>query len=461
MSWRTDDMCVALGARRLTGGHSTVTGASIDSRTLRPGDAFFAIRGPSHDGHLFVPAAIAAGASAVVVDARGAATLPARALDAGVPVLVVGDTVAALGRLAAAHRAIFRGVLVAITGSSGTTTTKEMVAAVLALVGPTLKTEGNLNNHLGMPLTLLRATAHHAFAALEMGMSAPGEIAYLSSIAQPQIAVVTSVGAAHLEGLGSVPAVARAKGEIFRGLSADDGLAIMPSDVDWPWVLTRTLDAPLLLVGEGPTDEVRLTGAGETRTGAAGTVHVAGEKYRLRLRMAGRHNLRNALLAIAVGLEVGVRPGESVRALSRVAPPKLRGEVRRLPSGARVVLDCYNANPQSMRAAVATFLRRQPEGLVVLGDMLELGPAAQQAHGEIGQLVATLAPGATLVGVGDLAAHLVYAARKAGIAAAHHAADAEAAAHVVAGIGARDILLKGSRGVGLERIYAHLAGEEA
>ncbi len=460
MSWRTDDMCVAFAGRRLAGSHATATGASIDSRTLRPGDIFFAIRGPNFDGHLFVPTAIAAGASAVVVDARGAATLPTRVLDAGVAVLVVGDTVAALGRLAAAHRAIFRGVLVAITGSSGKTTTKEMVAAVLALVGPTLKTEGNLNNHLGMPLTLLRATAEHAFAAIEMGMSAPGEIAYLASIAQPQIAVITSIGAAHLEGLGSVKSVARAKGEIFRGLSAEDGLAIMPSDVPWSWELTRTLDAPLVLVGDGPTDEIRLTGVRETRTGASGNVHVGSEKFRLRLRMAGRHNLRNALLAIAVGLEVGVRPGEAVRALSRVAPPKLRGEVRKLPSGARVVLDCYNANPQSMRAAVDTFLRRHPEGLVVLGDMLELGPSAQQAHGELGQHVARTAPGATLVGVGDLAAHLVYEARKSGIATAHHAADAEVAAQVVAGIDARDILLKGSRGIGLERIYETLAGEE-
>ena len=459
-TWRTEALAVAIAGRRFAGGHTGITGVSIDSRTLQPGDVFFAIRGPNFDGHRFALDAQLAGASCIVVDPRGAAMLPPLLHDSGVCIIVVGDTVAGLGRFAAWHRANFRGVVVGITGSSGKTTTKEMVAAVLALVGPVLATDGNLNNHLGLPLTLLRIRAEHAFAVVEMGMNAAGEIAYLASIAKPSIAVLTSVGPAHLEGLGSVRAIARAKGELFESLGAD-ALAVMPSDVPWAWELTRTLDAPLLLVGEGPTDEVRLSAVRELKAGAKGTVHVGDERYPLRLRLSGRHNLRNALLAIAVGLEVGVRPAEASRALGRVAPPTLRGEVRTLPDGARVVLDCYNANPQSTRAALTTFLHRLPAGLVVLGDMLELGNEAQRAHGDVGILVAQLGPDATLIGVGDFAAHLVYAARKAGHRNSHHAADADAAAPLVAELGARDILLKGSRGVRLERIYELLAAGEA
>ncbi len=452
MSWRTDDLCVACAGRRLSGGHGSVSGFSIDSRTLRPGEAFMAVRGPNHDGHVYAAASVDAGAGAVFVDARGATSLPPRVLDSGVPVIIVSDTVAALGRIAAWHRQSFRGVLVAITGSSGKTTTKEMLATVLALIGPTLKTPGNLNNHLGMPLTLLQLTGEHAFAVIEMGMSAAGEIAYLANIAKPQVAVVTTVGAAHLEGLGTVRAVARAKGEIFSALGAGDGLAVMPSDLPWAWELTRALNAPLLLVGDGPTDEVRLTAVRETKEGVAGTVHVGDERWRLRLKMSGRHNLHNALLAIAVGRELGVRPGEAVRALSRIAPPKLRGEVRRLADGTRVVLDCYNANPQSMRASVTSFLRLHPRGTLVLGDMLELGSEAQRIHGDLGQLVAELGPEATLIGVGDLAAFLVYSARKAGMNAAWHVANAEAAAPVLREKGTGDVLLKGSRAIGLERV---------
>ncbi len=462
MQLRTDYLCDATGGRLLSGRHASAEGVSIDSRTTRPGDIFFAIRGDRFDGHKFAPAAIEKGAVAAVLDARGAAGLPTWVLESDVPLVLVPDTVVALGRYAAWQRARFQGPMVAITGSSGKTTTKEMTACVLSLAGSTLATQGNLNNHLGLPLTLLRLREEHALAVVEVGMNAPGELSYLAAIAGPSLAVVTSVGEAHVAGLGSVQGVARAKGELLESLRPD-GLAVMPSDVHLPWALTWGLRAPLLLVGERSVDEVRLTGARETATGAVGTVHAHGERARLKLQMSGRYNLRNALLAIAVGLEHGVRLKEAARALSRLPALPMRGEVREGPNGTRWVLDAYNANAQSMEASLRTFLGRAPRGVLVLGDMLELGDTSLYVHRRIGRRVAELGPDALLIGVGAHAFYLVEAARAAGMPAARalHADDAEDAVSIVREhlFEGADVLLKGSRGVALERVFAALADD--
>lgn len=460
-------LCQVTGGRLVDGAHRDLGPVSIDSRTAPPDSTFFCIRGPRFDGHRFAGQAVDKGASVVVADRRGVSALPEWVLDGRVTVLVVSDAVRALGQLAAATRQKFDGGVIGLTGSSGKTTTKEMIAAVLATAGPTLATAGNLNNHLGVPLTLLRLAEPEApdyrFAVVEMGMNARGEIAYLAGLARPEIGVITSVGAAHLAGLGSVRAIARAKGELFDALTAD-GLAIMPSRIAWPWVVTAGLRAPLLCVGEREVDAVRLSAVRPEGAGMIGTVRVDGETHRLRLQLDGRHNMHNALLAIAVGRRLGVPPAVAVAALAEVAPPPMRGEVRRLLDGSPVVLDCYNANPQSMAAAIATFADRAPDGILVLGDMLELGEGEAEAHRALGEAVGRLPGTPTLVGAGPRAQAIVEGARDAGLAPerAVHAADAAAAAERVAGLRrpGQPILLKGSRGTRLERVYDALRKAE-
>ncbi len=459
-------LCRAAGGRLINGEHQDLGPISIDSRTCPPGATFFCIRGPRFDGHRFADKAVAAGAKVIVADRRGVSALPGGLLDGDLAIIVVPQTVRALGRLAAAARVQFHGTVVGLTGSSGKTTTKEFIAAVLARSGETLATAGNLNNELGVPLTLLRLRQNHRFAVVEMGMNARGEISYLASLAMPHIGVITTVGAAHLQGLGSVQAVARAKGELLTAL-APDGLAIIPSHVRYPWLLTAGLRAPLMTVGERKVDEIRLLRVRSTLTGTRATIEVDGERHPLRLRLAGRHNLHNALLALAVGRELGVAIPDALDALAAVDPPAMRGEIRQLDDGTPLVLDCYNANPQSMRVSVDTFVEGAPGGLLVLGDMLELGPAGPAAHREIGAHLAEL-PGAiadlTVIGVGPLSEQLVAAARAAGLPAdrAHHASDADAAVDLVRAHRrpGQPILLKGSRGIRLERVYTELAAAE-
>jgi len=453
-------ICRMASGRLVSGSHRPLGPVSIDTRTLASGDAFFCIRGPRFDGHSFVQQAIEKGARVIVGEPKGVARFSDGCLGADVAIITVPDTVRALGRVALAARARFPGPVVGLTGSSGKTTTKDFIAAVLATAGPTLATRGNLNNHLGVPLTLLRISAEHEFAVVEMGMNAPGEIAYLTEITRPNVGVITSVGAAHLEGLGSVEAVARAKGELM-GALASGGVAIIPSDVPHSWILTGGLRAPLLTVGERPADDVRLVRGREAAGGAAGVIETDGDRYPLQLRLAGRHNLHNALLAVAVGHLLGVSPDAAVAAIEGVDPPRLRGELRRLPDGGEVMLDCYNANPQSMAAALQTFSDRAPGGLLILGDMLELGTGAAEAHAELGRVVAALPGDPVFIGVGPLCRHAVEAARAAGMPADRAVPRSMDAAGVVAERrqGGRPMLLKGSRGMALERIYEALAGE--
>ena len=459
MGLDTRALCEATGGELRAGLHRALGPVSIDTRTMASDATFFCVRGPRFDGHSFADRAVHGGAGVVVSDGLGWVDLPESVTNGDVAVVVVSDTIDAIGHLAKAIRGLFKGPVVGLTGSSGKTTTKDMIDVVLSSAGSTLATLGNLNNHLGVPLTLFRMEQEHTHAVIEMGMNASGEIAHLADVAQPSLGVVTTVGAAHLEGLGSIEAIARAKGELLRSLDADQ-LAIFPSDVSHLSVLTEGVSARRLTVGTQADDAIRLLDFEETELGARGTIVVDDVHHVLQLRLAGRYNLTNAMLALAVGRALGVSVADGVTALEGMAPPSLRGEVRTLGDGTRFILDCYNANPQSMEESLGAFIRRKPGSLVILGDMLELGPMADQLHRELGRTLATLDASLQLIAVGPLSRGLAESAVDAGLSqeTTWWFEDAESAVDIVrTRLDAVDfVLLKGSRGMRLERIWDRL-----
>jgi len=441
-------------------------GAASDSREVKPGRLFFALPGERVDGFDFCAAAAQAGAAGLVVaTGRG---WPAGC--SGIPVIAVADPRKALGDLAAAVRKQYRGRVVGVTGSNGKTTTKELIAAALSPAGQVLRTQGNLNTDVGLPLTVLEATGKEDFWVLEMAMRAPGEIALLSRIAEPHVALVTNVAAAHLGRLGSLDAVARAKGEIFAGL-APGGIAVLP------------IDEPRL-----EPEVARLPEARKRRFGFAGAraaqalvrslvriiefipAGVAGSLVRLsvgyqpivvRLPLAGEHNARNAAAALAVSQALGVPLMPAAAALEGVTLPPHRSHV--LSLGGRTLLDdCYNANPTSMSAALRTLVAsagRFGRAFAILGDMLELGDGAAALHQAIGEEAVKLGV-AGLAVVGSLGAEIAEGAMAAGLPASRAIAldDPEAAAQVVSSWSASGdwILVKASRGMHLERAVAAL-----
>jgi UDP-N-acetylmuramoyl-tripeptide--D-alanyl-D-alanine ligase len=425
-----------------------LTGVSIDSRTCAPGDAFFAIRGPHRDGHAFVGDARARGAGAVVVSHRPAELH----LPADFPVILVDDTTVALQRLAAFHRRRLRLPVVAITGSNGKTTTKELTAAVLARRFRVLKAAGSFNNQWGLPLTLLSLEPAHEAAVLELGMNAFGEIAALAQLAQPSVGVVTLIAPAHLEGVGSLEGVQKAKGELVQAIPPD-GLVVLNADDPLVLALAREARARVVTYGETAGADVRLADVRTAATGLAFTVTAGGHATAVRLPLAGRHNAWNATAALAVGLALGVPLPTAVAGLAEAAP--LKGRLAwREARGVRVLDDTYNANPVSLRAALDALRAAGPGGRMwaVFGDMLELGPISDAAHEEAGRSIAAL-PAAGLATTGTATRRTAAAARAAGCPdVATFGTPEEAAAHVAARAGSGDrVLVKGSRGMRMER----------
>lgn len=437
-----------------------VTGVSIDSRSLEVGEAFFAIRGHRLDGHAFVKEAVARGASCLVVH-----QLPDE-IPPHVPVILVDDTTRALGRLAAFHRNRFSGPLVAVTGSNGKTTTKEMVAAILAGLGPVLKSEASFNNQWGLPLTLLRLRSEHEAAVLELGANHRGEIAALAAVARPNVGIVTTVAAAHTEFFGSLEEVQREKGSLVRALPAE-GRAVLNGDDPLVRAMASLARCPVIFYGISPEADVRAVGPiDETVEGVTFTLTVRSAQKPVRLVFPGRHNVLNALAGAAAGAALGLSLPEVVAGLERARPLKGRCVWRRA-GAVRILDDTYNANPAAVDAALAILTQARSAGriLVVLGDMLELGEIAESAHRDVGRKVAELGA-AEFVGVGPLARHAVDAAREAGLAESHHAETTEdAVAFLLKRLTLGDCLLvKGSRGMRMERvvdaIVARLGGGE-
>lgn len=382
-------MGIAEAARALDagmyGGDVTFDAVNTDSRAIKRGDLFIALKGERFDGHRFVPQAAAAGAAAAMVETP---ELGMPDSEAGLPLIVVKDTRLALGRLGAYWRSKFTIPVVALTGSSGKTTVKEMLAAILRAAGAdsaVLATRGNLNNDIGVPLMLLELRSGHRYAVIEMGMNHAGEIRYLTRLAAPDVALVNNAGRAHIEYLGSEEAVARAKGEIFEGLG-DDGVAVINADERFA-DLWRGLAAGRKLIEFGIEKPAAVTATYRLRFLESEIVVKTphGEAAAM-LNAAGLHNVKNALAASAVAVALEVEPPAIAAGLARFAGVKGRLQKKACLRGATLIDDTYNANPESMRAAVAVLAQAPGSKLLVLGDMGELGPDAPALHAEIGQL---------------------------------------------------------------------------
>ena len=429
----------------------------IDSRAALPGALYVAVRGETHDGHRFCLDAVKAGATVVMVDREGKRWAPAAAPDLLAPELrslptaaiVVDDTRIALGKLARAHRRAWAQKLVAITGSAGKTTTKELTRCALAMTGTTHAAEGSLNNETGVPLTLLGLRLFHQFGVVEMGMRGAGQIEYLTKIAEPDIAVVVNAGTAHIELLGSTDAIAQAKAEIWLGLRPGGTVVLPAGDARLEyWAKQHQPTARHVTFGEGDAD-VRLAEYRPTDAGGIAQLDVFGEKHELHLQLVGKHAALDACAALAAAHAAGASLSQALAGLARARPVSMRGEVIEL-GGRKVIVDCYNANPAAMAAALHSLAERARGGaaIAVLGDMLELGDHAERAHRDIGELAARLGIG--VVALGDHAHHVVAAAgAQAELAPTHRDAAERALARTESG---GWILLKASRGMKLERV---------
>jgi UDP-N-acetylmuramoyl-tripeptide--D-alanyl-D-alanine ligase len=439
------------------------TGYSIDSRTIVPGEVFFAVSGERYDAHTFVAGAVARGSVASVVSKLNALDEAARAS----VLILVDDPLHALQRLAARVREHWVSMgggrrVIGITGSAGKTTTKEAIAAVLEARYRVLKSQGNLNNEFGVPLQLLRLQPEDEMAVIEMGMSHAGEIAALARIAAPDWGVVTNVGNAHTENFSDgIEGVARAKHELILGLPANgvaflncDDARVAAFDADSRRVITFGSCNGASVRANGIKD---MGSEGMQIAVAATSADAAGlSQAEVHLRLLGAHNVTNALAAIAVGLEAGVPLAAATAALGTLTPGDKRGEVLRL-RGAKVINDCYNSNPEALRSMIRTLAGVQASRhILVAGEMLELGPAAAELHANCGRAAAEAGIDYVL-GVRGLARHLVDAARETGVRAEFVDTPEAAGAWLATELRPGDaVLLKGSRGVRLERALLSL-----
>lgn len=463
--WTLAQVLLATGGRLW--GHRTQANfrlISSDSRTIEAGDLFIALKGENFDGHRFVAEVIRKGAAGLILEQPPAEPVP-------VPVVLVPDTLRALGDLAHYRRGRMRDLrILAITGSSGKTTVKEMTAAILGGNDQVLKTRGNLNNLIGLPLSLLPVDERHRYAVLEMGMNRPGEIARMAEIAVPDIACITNVQEAHLAGLADIAGVARAKGELFAGMPAW-GTLVVNLDDSRVRRLAAKMSQEQVTFGRRAGAMVRgthLRNLGEQ--GISFTLSMGAWQGRVRLAALGEHNVQNALAAAALAWAAGLEPEAIAAGLAAYRPFAKRLQLQPFIAGLKLVDDTYNANPSSVLAALETVhnLRRERRVVAVLGDMLELGARSPSAHRFIGEKVARL-DFDYLLAVGEFAAETVAAARRSGMDARRAlacAAKDEIGAWLLAAVAdgrlaANDIvLLKGSRGMRMETIIEQVLARQ-
>jgi len=425
---------------------AVVNGYSIDSRTLGPGQLFFAVKGERLDGHDFVEQALEKGAAAAVVRSDQAGRYQGETR-----LLAVEDTLVALQTLATAVRKLWGKPLIGVTGSAGKTTTKEAIAHVLSSRFRVLKSEGNFNNHFGLPLMLLKLEPEYDVAVIEMGMSHAGEIRALAKIAQPEIGVVTNVAPVHLEFFDSLAGIARAKYELIESLPVS-GTAVLNADDEYVSQFGRGFKGKVVQYGLRATADVRAENIRSKGTeGTEFDVVIGTSREHATLPLVGEHNVLNALAAVAVGVERGLKPAEAGATLATLTPADKRGQVLQV-GNITVINDCYNSNPKALEAMVdALAAMNARRRIVVAGEMLELGPAGEEMHRRAGDHISEKKID-VLIGVRGLAQAMVGAAEQAG-ARAEFVASSEEAGEWLARE-ARDgdvILLKASRGVKLER----------
>lgn len=437
---------------RVVGADREFTSVSTDTRTLKPGALFVALAGPTFDGHDFVATAAQSGAAAALVSKQ---------VPVDIPQIIVADPLAALSAFAREWRRQFHIPVVGVTGSNGKTTTKELIGAILTQLGPTLVTRGNLNNHIGVPLTLLELRKEHRYAVIEMGANHLGEIAHLASLAEPTVGIVTNAGAAHLEGFGSLDGVATGKGEMFQALPVE-GVAVVNADDKYAaqWRDMSTADRILTFGFEQPADfmahKVReVSGANGFRIDfdlvtPDGTIPAT-------LPLAGLHNLRNALGAAAAACAAGTEIEQIASGLGAMKTVSGRLELKPAINGAFIVDDSYNANPSSLKAGLDA-MRGSFSGSrwLILGEMKELGDASNELHAEVGRY-ARQAGIERLLAIGEGSRFSVEAFGPGGRWFADiDALIREAKSSLTSGVA---VLIKGSRANRLERVSAALSGE--
>lgn len=430
----------------------SVTDVCTDTRTLKAGDLFIALRGENFDAHTFVAEAARRGASAVLVEEAPAGLPPTTA------VILVSDTLQALQALAAAYRRSLSIKVVCITGSNGKTSTKDLVASILSQRMSVTKTDGNLNNHIGLPLTLLRANASHAVQVAEIGMNHPGEIAPLAAIAQPDVAVITNVGVAHIEFMGSRENIALEKGMLAEAVGKNGYVILCADDDQTPGISKRTR-AKVITAGLSSGD-IHATDLEPLSNGTKFRLHAAGQSVSAELPVPGEHMVRNALLACAAGLHFGLTLEECAAGLRGLQLTKGRLTQKEV-GGIRILDDTYNANPDSMSAALVTLARMPTDGrrIAVLGRMGELGQEAERGHRRVGE-VAGREHIPCLITVGEEARWTADSAESTGVAEVVRTAtveDATAALRRLARPG-DIVLVKGSRSSRMERIVQAMEG---
>ena len=432
--------------------NSEVNGISTDTRAVAKDNLFVALRGDNFDGHNYLQQAIDSGAKALLVsDTNNKSSL--------FPFVIVPDTLEALGKLANFHRKRFQIPIIAVTGSYGKTSTRALIHAALSSTKPTLTSQGNFNNEIGLPMTLFQLDSSHQAAVLEMGMRGRGQIEYLARIAEPTVGVVTNIGPQHIELLGSVENIARAKAELLEQLPAD-GLAVLPADSPWIEFLKSKAPCRIVTFGSNANADYRAT---NIETDARGNIRFdlrfVDESISISLPLPGAHNAVNAAAAFAVAHGLKIEPPDIKRGLESAEVPGARMRVVTLPNGATLIDDCYNAGPDSMRAALQTLLDFPASGkrVAILGAMKELGEWSDSEHRKIGTVAGAFVD--ELIGVGSETKSLLEAAEEVGNEMkVTYCDDAqEAANRAKEWVGSGDVVLvKGSRSVGLERVVEAL-----
>jgi len=451
----------AAGGRILFGDPGAqVRAISTDTREIAAGDCFIALPGENHDGHLFVADAVRKGAGAVIVSKN--VDLPP---EASAAVIVVGDTLYALGELARRHRMSFDIPLVAVSGSNGKTSTKEMVAAILSRTRKVLKNKGNYNNLIGLPLTLLDLSEEHSVAVVEMGINVPGEMERLAQIGSPTSAVITNIHPAHLLGLGSIEQIMEEKGKLWKALDTD-GIAVV--NLDDPMLSNFAEQIPARKITfslrNGAADVSVCSKIAVSRGSTSFRINAGGFEIPVALPVMGVHYAQNALAATAAALSVGATAGEVGAGLAGCAPVPQRMNCLKLADGSVLVDDTYNANPRSMIAAVEAVLAASAGRpfVAVLGEMRELGPDSPSLHFEVGKRVGAAKPSRLIV-LGALGVELLRGAQAAGLdeSLCFQAADHAEAADFLRRVAPRGawILVKGSRGMTMEKVVQAMTKE--